>query len=292
MTYEAFDVPVEGGDLRIGIWGSGTPVFAAHGITANHLMWAEVARLLEDDVQIIAPDLRGRGDSAALPGPFGMAAHVRDASAVLDHLEIDKAHVIGGSMGGYVAVLFAATHPDRTRSVGLADGGVALPVPEGIDPEEMMKATLGPSLERLDMVFDDVDAYLEFWKAHPALGSVWGPVVEAFAKYDTQPTDDGKVRSKVNKEAIIADGRDLLVNTDVHDCISSIDAPVWLLRSPRGVLDQPVPLISDEILEMWRGDRLPQLDDKMLDDLNHWTLFLSQRGASAIAEKVRAYDRS
>jgi pimeloyl-ACP methyl ester carboxylesterase len=284
----SIDVPVEGGTLRVAVTGEGPPVLLVHGITANHLMWTPVVARLSDDHQLIVPDLRGRGDSAALPGPFGMAAHVRDAIATFDHLGIDTATVVGGSMGGYVAVLLAAQHPDRVASVGLCDGGVALPVPDGVDPEQMLAATLGPSLERLDMTFADVDDYLAFWKQHPAFVDGWSDVLDAFVRYDVAPADGGRIRSKVNKDAIVADGRDLLTNTDVHRCIADITCPVWLLRAPRGLLDQPQPLIPDEVLALWRGDRLPQLDDEMLEDVNHWTLFLGDRGADAIARRIRA----
>ncbi|MGH2758920.1 MAG: alpha/beta fold hydrolase, partial [Actinomycetota bacterium] len=147
--YETLDVALDGGTLRVAAWGDGAPVLAFHGITANHLMWAPVADLLHDEVRLIAPDLRGRGESAGLRGPWGMAAHVRDGIATLDHLGIDRAMVVGGSMGGYVAVLMAARHPDRVSSVGLCDGGVALPLPEGLDPDEVLQATLGPTFERL-----------------------------------------------------------------------------------------------------------------------------------------------
>jgi pimeloyl-ACP methyl ester carboxylesterase len=288
LRREAIDVPVDGGTLRVVRWGEGAPVFAAHGITANHLMWQKVAERLGDEVQIIAPDLRGRGDSAQLPGPWGMAAHVRDAMATLDHLGIDRAMIVGGSMGGYVAVLAAARHPDRVTSVGLCDGGVALPLPDGIDPDEMLQATLGPTFERLDKTFPSLEAYVDFWRDHPALTEDWNALVDDYVRYDATDAPDGGIRTKVVKEAIIADGRDLLVNTDVHDCIADIDAPIWLLRAPRGLLNQPTPLISDEILALWRGDRLPQLEEEMLDDLNHFTLFLTERGASIIADKIRS----
>lgn len=281
------DVPVQGGTLRIVRWGEGRPVLAFHGITANHLMWEPVAGLLGKHAQLIAPDLRGRGGSAELPGPWGMAAHVDDAVATLDALGIDRAMVVGGSMGGYVAVLFAARHPDRVTSVGLCDGGVALPLPDGVDPDEMLKATLGPTFERLDRVFPSLDAFIDFWREHPALAEGWNDAIEAYVRYDAMQTPAG-VKTKVLKDAIVADGRDLLVNTDVHRCISDISCPVWLLRAPRGLLNQPTPLISDETLALWRGDRLPQLTDEMLEDLNHFTLFLSDRGAKAIADKIRA----
>jgi pimeloyl-ACP methyl ester carboxylesterase len=288
LRREAIDVPVDGGTLRVVRWGEGAPVLAAHGITASHLMWQKVAERLGEDVQIIAPDLRGRGDSAELPGPWGMAAHVRDAIATLDHLGIERAMVVGGSMGGYVAVLAAARHPDRVTSVGLCDGGVALPLPDGIDPDEMLQATLGPTFERLDKTFPSLDAYVDFWREHPALSEDWNDLVEDYVRYDATDAPGGGIRTKVVKDAIVTDGRDLLANTEVHDCIADITCPVWLLRAPRNLLNQPVPLISDEILALWRGDRLPQLEDEMLEDLNHFTLFLTERGASIIADKIRS----
>jgi len=288
-TPQMFSVPVDGGELNVAKWGDRGPfVYAAHGITANYLMWQPVADLLAGDVQIVAPDLRGRGDSGKLPGPYGMAAHVRDAIATLDTLRIEKAMVLGGSMGGYVAVLMAAQHRGRVTAVGLCDGGVALPVLEGVDPDEMLKATLGPTMERLDMTFDSLEDYVGFWRKHTALADDWNEAIEAYVVYDHETTPDGKIKTKVSKDAIVADGRDLLTNTDVHSCISDITAPTWLLRAPRGLLNQPTPLISDEMLELWRGDRLPQLEDEMLDDINHFTLFLTEPGAKAIAERVRS----
>lgn len=285
--YETLDVPVEGGSLRVARWGEGPAVFAAHGITANHLMWAPVADLLGDEVQLIAPDLRGRGESASLPGAWGMATHVRDAIATLDYLDIDSAMVVGGSMGGYVAVLLAAQHPGRVTSVGLCDGGVALPLPDGVDPDQMLQATLGPTFERLDKTFPSLDEFVGFWRQHPALGDAWNEYIERYVRYDATQVEGG-IRTKVVKEAIVEDGRDLLVNTDVHMCIADISCPVWLLRAPRGLLDQPVPLISDEILTMWRGEHLPQLEEEMVPDVNHFTLFLSERGASVLADRIRS----
>jgi pimeloyl-ACP methyl ester carboxylesterase len=249
-------------------------------------MWKPVSDLLEG-VTLVAPDLRGRAASAPLPGPWGMAAHVKDAVAVLDHLGIERAMVVGGSMGGYVAVLMAALHPDRIASVGLCDGGVALPLPEGADPDQLLQATLGPTFERLDRIFPSWDAYMDFWKAHPALSDHWNDDIEAYVRYDATETDGG-VRTRVVKEAIVADGRDLLVNREVHTCIANIRCPIWLLRAPRGLLNQPAPLIPDEVLAAWRGDNLPQLEEAMVEDVNHFTLFLTDRGASAIAERIRS----
>jgi pimeloyl-ACP methyl ester carboxylesterase len=137
------------------------------------------------------------------------------------------------------------------------------------------------------MEFDTGDAYLDFWKAHPALAADWSDDIAAYARYDAVAGPHGTVRSGTSKEAILFDGRDLLTNSDVHQCIADITCPVWLLRAPRNLLDQPSPLISDDMLAAWRGERLPQLEEQMIPDVNHFTLFLSPLGASVIADRIR-----
>ena len=128
-------------------------VLALHGITSNGRAWDAVARELDGDVRLLAPDLRGRGDAGQEPGPYGLARHVQDAVDLLDAEGLDSAVVAGHSMGAYVTALLAATHPDRVESVVLVDGGPPLPVPDGADPDALLEATLGPSIERLAKEF-------------------------------------------------------------------------------------------------------------------------------------------
>ena len=116
---EHVTVPVTGGDLFVARWGSGPPVLAVHGITGSHAAWPWVADRLAGAVNLIAPDLRGRGASNALADPFGMAAHATDLVAVLDHLEVTRAVVVGHSMGAWVGATLAVrgksptSHQDR-----------------------------------------------------------------------------------------------------------------------------------------------------------------------------------
>lgn len=174
-------VPVSGGELTVASWGDGgVPVLAIHGITASHLAWAEVARLHHG--RIIAPDLRGRGGSAGLPGPFGMAAHTEDCGAVLDALGIERATVVGHSMGGFVAAALAHRHPSRVRNLVLVDGGAPLP---GGDVD--IEARLGPAIHRLSMRFASVEEYRDFWRGHPAF-TEWSPAIESYVDYDLTGT--------------------------------------------------------------------------------------------------------
>ena len=170
---EPLDVPVRGGALRVLRFGNGPrTVLAAHGITATGISWRAVAEQMGDGWSLFAPDLRGRGGSADLPGPWGLANHAEDVLAVVDALGLELDVLAGQSMGAYVAVLAAARRPSVAPRVLLVDGGLPLPVPlEGIDPDEVLATTLGPALERLQMTFPDLDAYFDFWREHPALVS-------------------------------------------------------------------------------------------------------------------------
>ncbi len=115
MTYSTVDVPVEGGVLCTGVWGGRGPlVVAAHGLTSTHQAWALIGPQLGRDHRFVAPDLRGRGASRDLPGPYGVAAHAEDVAAVVTALG-GPAIVVGHSMGGFVAAETARRHPDHRR---------------------------------------------------------------------------------------------------------------------------------------------------------------------------------
>ncbi|MGH8909885.1 MAG: alpha/beta fold hydrolase, partial [Egibacteraceae bacterium] len=190
---ELLDIDVPGGALRVARWApasggsGGRAVLAVHGITASHAAWRVVAGLLRDEVTVIAPDLRGRGGSGGLPGPYGIAAHARDLLAVADALGIRRAVVAGHSMGGFVATTAAVADPDRVRGLVLVDGGLPLPAAApDLDPDEAAELSLGPALQRLRMTFASRGAYRDFWRRHPAFEGQWSPAVQAYVDYDLE----------------------------------------------------------------------------------------------------------
>src|SRR4051794_17948038 len=129
---ERFDVPVTGGELAVHRWpGEGPIVLAVHGLTSNAYSWGVVADQLGGDVTLIAPDLRGRGRSNGLPGPFGIAQHADDLAMVLDAIGAEQVVVAGDSMGGFIAALFAVRHAARGGELGLGGGGPGFPAAAG-----------------------------------------------------------------------------------------------------------------------------------------------------------------
>jgi len=283
---EMVAVQVPGGELRVARWGSGNPVVVAvHGITASHVAWRAVLQHL-DGITVLAPDLRGRGGSAHVSGPYGISAHARDVVAVLDHVGVEKAVAVGHSMGAHVVAELAAAHPGRVTRLVLVDGGLPVALPPGADPDEWLESTLGPALARLRRTFVSRDEYFSFWRAHPAFGDPgsWNAHVEAYLDYDLTGSPP-ELRSKVSEAAVLADGRDLLAAESLRARMVEIACPVLLLRAPRGLLNQSSPQVPDRVVDEWRSI-LPDLTEELVPDTNHYTLLLGARGADRIAQGI------
>ena len=289
LNPERFDVAVDGGSMCVARWGdSGPVVLAIHGITASHMTWPWVARELQNEAQVIAQDLRGRGGSRDLPGPFGMMAHADDCVAVLDHLGVDKAVVVGHSMGGYVAAVLALHYPERVADLVLMDGGfVFAELPADADTDQIIAAMLGPSLERLSMNFDSLETYYDFWRVHPSVQDegAWNEVWEAYLAYDLMG-EAPRLHSKTIADAVLADSHDTFTNRDLQRFLDDFSAPVTFVRAPRGLLNEKPGLYSNDVMKDVVAGH-PNLKDVLVDDVNHYTLSTSERGAKLVAEEIR-----
>jgi pimeloyl-ACP methyl ester carboxylesterase len=282
---EEFDVAVAGGALRVCRWpGDGPVVLAAHGITANALAWAPVARALRGRAVLVAPDLRGRARSAGLPGPYGMAAHAADLVAVADHLGLSRVPLVGHSMGGFVVAATGYLHPDRVSGVLLVDGGVGLRVPAGADVDAILHAVIGPAMRRLSMTFPSPEAYLDFFRAHPAFAAAWGPDPAAYALRDLvgeQPS----LRSSCSLDAIRADATDTLTQEASVAAVHRLTMPARLLWARRGLLDEDQGLYDEDRLTAAGLDR-ERVPATLVPDVNHYTVLLSRHGAETVADAV------
>lgn len=100
--------------------GSGPAVVLLHGYPFNRSLWRDQVAVLQKEHRIIAPDLRGHGESAVAPSPSTMELMAGDVAGLLDNLDIAQATIGGLSMGGYVALAFYRRFPSRVRSLILA----------------------------------------------------------------------------------------------------------------------------------------------------------------------------
>jgi len=112
----------DGARISYDVWGrrDGEPVLLIQGLGTDSRGWALQRMALGRRYRCFAPDNRGTGLSDKPPGPYSLDQMARDAIAVLDAEGVDRAHVVGASMGGVIAQIIGVLHPERTRSLVLA----------------------------------------------------------------------------------------------------------------------------------------------------------------------------
>lgn len=117
-------------DLSYERTGTGTPLVLIHGYPLDLSIWDNVVPLLENDFDVIVPDLRGFGESSTVDTPYSMLGFANDIAGLLDFLGVEKAAFAGHSMGGYVALAFAKEYPERVSGLALVSSQAAADAPE------------------------------------------------------------------------------------------------------------------------------------------------------------------
>ena len=103
--------------------GVGPPVVLIHGMVNSSRHWESVALRLADDYTVVAPDLIGHGDSATPRGDYSLGAHAAAIRDLLAAIGIDRATIVGHSLGGGVAMQFFWQFPERTERLALVSSG-------------------------------------------------------------------------------------------------------------------------------------------------------------------------
>jgi pimeloyl-ACP methyl ester carboxylesterase len=156
----------DGLQINLATWpGEAGPILCIHGITANCRCWDVLAEALTPDYRVIAMDLRGRGQSAKPAAGYSPDHHLRDINCLLDDLQLERAVIVGHSLGAFIGLAFAAQYPQRTERLILVDGAGDL----SADQMNKVFAAIKPALDRLGKVFPSADAYLDTMKQAPYL---------------------------------------------------------------------------------------------------------------------------
>jgi pimeloyl-ACP methyl ester carboxylesterase len=115
--------------------GSGTPVLLVHGFPLNLGMWRPQIDSLGERWRIIAPDLKGAGESNGPddPAEYTMDSYADELKGLIDELDIDNVILAGLSMGGYVAFAFLRKYPEAVTALVLADTRAEADPPEGVE---------------------------------------------------------------------------------------------------------------------------------------------------------------
>jgi pimeloyl-ACP methyl ester carboxylesterase len=163
---------------RIG--GSGPPVVLIHGMVNSSRHWEEVALRLAGDYTVVAPDLIGHGDSARPRGDYSLGAHAASIRDLLAVIGIDRATIVGHSLGGGVAMQFFYQFPQRVERLALVSSGGL-----GPDVSPMLRAAAVPGMSAVLSLASHPRVLGALWNAGGRLrrrGSGKGASLQAIAR--------------------------------------------------------------------------------------------------------------
>ncbi|MGQ3353663.1 MAG: alpha/beta fold hydrolase [Phreatobacter sp.] len=221
--------------------GEGDPVLCIHGFASTaHINWSYpgwVDTLTKAGRRVIALDNRGHGDSEKLydPAAYHTTLMAEDARALLDHLGIAKATVLGYSMGSRITAFLAQRHPDRVKAAIM--GGLGTKLVDGVGlPETIAEALEAPTLEE-----------------------VTDPQGRMFRAFAMQTKSDRRALA-----ACIRGSRNLMT----RDEAASIACPVLIAVGTKdAIAGEPEPLAAiipkGEALSIPDRDHMPAVGDKV-----------------------------
>ena len=262
----------DGVEMQLTVWERmAETILCVHGISANCRCWDTMVEALAPRYRIIAMDLRGRGLSEKPPAGYSIAHHCRDIRVLLENLGVERAVIMGHSLGALIALAFGAQYPEKVESLILLDGGGKL----SADQTKKVFAGIQPTLDRLGKVFPSFEAYLDLMKKNPLL-QPWSPALETYYLYEIEEVGGG-VRSRVQPEHIKEEAENL-GNLDVAEFYPQIKCPVLILRATEGMLAPDDILLPKKVVEKM----LQEIPDARCVDLqgsNHYSIVLQPNEA-------------
>lgn len=141
-TIERAEVTLHGHRVNFNIAGQGPSVVLIHGVAGRAAQWDQTVQLLAESYMVVAPDLLGHGDSAKPRGDYSLGAHASGIRDLLVALSVERATVVGHSLGGGIAMQFAYQFPERCERLVLASSGGL-----GDDVHPLLRAATLPGSE-------------------------------------------------------------------------------------------------------------------------------------------------
>lgn len=241
-------------ELYYEIHGEGEPLLLIEGLGYATWMWYRQVPELSRHYQVIVFDNRGVGESGKPDIPYSIEMMAADAAGLLQTLGLQKAHILGASMGGYIAQAFAVNYAQLTKKLILSctsfGGPNAVPIPretwdamtkvEGKTPEEALLQGMASAFTPgfMEQQRDEVEKILAWRLAKPTPRYSWQRQSEA------------------------------VLNASLEDKISAISVPTLILA---GEEDRVVPAENSRLLQ----EKIPGSSLKILPDTGH--LFFIER---------------
>jgi pimeloyl-ACP methyl ester carboxylesterase len=127
-------IKTAGAEIFVQEAGSGTPLLLIHGLGMSSELWCNQVPVFATRYRTVAVDLRGFGQSSkpSEPGAYAIQRLAADMAAVIDRLELEPCHVLGTSMGGFVAQALAISRPELCRSLMLCHTAPRMAIPADV----------------------------------------------------------------------------------------------------------------------------------------------------------------
>lgn len=280
-------LPGESGvTIAVADWtGPKGPLVCVHGLTSSSRAFAGLATELPQ-YRVLAVDCRGRGKSSKEP-PFGVLRHVADLASVMDAAGIERATLVGHSMGAFVVGAFCAAYPERVQRLVFVDGGYFLALPPGVNPDALLESMLGTFLAKLRRTWTNLEEYISFYEMTAMYPNGVDAYGRAHFEYDLTGSPPA-LRSRIVEACVAPDWRDVLDHAAVSKRLKVVRVPLLLLRAPGGLTgtgDAVIPdSVRDEILGHVPGTRVVDIPGT-----NHHTVLFSIPGARAVARAIEAF---
>lgn len=219
-----FNLQLRGFSMAYSEAGQGLPLLFVHGYPLNRHMWEPQLQGLADVARVLAPDLRGHGESQAVPGPYCMDMFADDLAAFLDALGVRQKIVLCGlSMGGYIVFAFYRKYADRLAGLILTATRAAAD-----NPQARLARDQAAELARQQGVVAIVDSML--------------PKLLSPATYQNRPelvAQARQIMAATSLEGILGDLVALKQRPDSTPTLAMISVPTLILP---GAEDQIIPL--------------------------------------------------
>jgi len=237
-----------GTELVYWTWpGAGPPTLLLHGIGNYGRYWDAFADAVGGRLRLVAPDARGHGESGRPAGEYAPADFTADALAVLDALKIERAVVVGHSMGGLHSINLASRYPGRVRALVIVD---ASPDPLPAGAERAQRLLTGRPARFRDRA--EARAYLERTSPDYAAAVYENRLAFAFRE------ENGELVWRSDTAALERIMRGRMPTEDRWDALARIACPTLVVRGTRSnVLSEEV---AEEMVRSLVDGRLMELD--------------------------------
>lgn len=185
----------------------GEALIFLHFSGANLMMWQRAIPYFQDQYRLILVDLRGHGKSDKPDTGYHMDDMARDIVGVMEYLKIERAHVIGSSLGAEVGLSLAANYPDKVLSL-VCDGALSSeygPYGTWEGSEEAFADHVAGQLEKIrdapEATFPSADALVASRQELFEKYGWWNEYLEAMVRYDVYEVEEGKYRKAFSKQA-------------------------------------------------------------------------------------------